>query len=144
MATPALHGGIASWCCQVQDDRDQRGAGRHFHSPSLLALNSINSVLLICICPHGLWMAYVLQTYQATLNLATLSSILAYLQGTLPENWFSNMFLWLSFLSIVPATLGCVLDPAAKAVISFQKFAYKCCCLFSAVKLPGNAASSAA
>lgn len=110
---------------------------------AVLALNCIDSAFIVCIRPHGMWMSYLRETYKGLLNLATISSVLAYLNNTLPENWFSNLFIWLSFLSVIPSALCCVLEPVVRGVVWFQTFMYKCGGIFTSVRL-GAAAGGAA
>lgn len=52
-----------------------------------------------------------LRRYKSMVNLATLSAAFAYIQGTLPEGWFSNIFVFLSLLSLVPSLIASLLGP---------------------------------
>lgn len=43
---------------------------------------------------------------------ATLSTIFGYISGAIPENWFTNLFTWLSILSVIPSALATFFGPA--------------------------------
>lgn len=93
--------------------------------------------------PQVQWMAFIQETYkasaprntstrsqplpfpvspltlrppQAMVNLATLGSIVSYVSGNLPSNWFSNVFVVLSVVSIVVrlSLLPCLNHPVLR------------------------------
>lgn len=49
-------------------------------------------------------------------NLVTLGSVFALIQGTLPEGWFSNIFVLLSIASLVPSLIASLLGPILAVV----------------------------
>lgn len=86
------------------------------NSSLIVAINAADAAALVLWTPNTTWKLFLQDAYRALVNLATLSSALAYLQGTLSEGWFSNLVVLLSICSLVPSTLESVLGPALRSV----------------------------
>lgn len=97
-----------------------------------LVLSVMDSFFLLISRPQVAWMGFIQETYKAMINLATLGAILSYVQGNLPVNWFSNVFVVLSAVSIVPAAIASVLGPVVGAINTYKA------CLSSCAGLCGS------
>lgn len=75
-------------------------------------------------------------------NLVTLASAFAYIQGSLPVGYFSNIFAFLSLVSLVPSVIGSLLGPIL-SVLSAVRSALSCITAFGG-GIPSGAGGVAA
>ena len=81
------------------------------NAATIMALSTADSIFLLFAQPQVEWMGFFQETYKSAVNLANLATILSYLQGRISASWFTNIFLWLSVVSLVPSSLISILGP---------------------------------
>lgn len=82
----------------------------------ILVIGVVDSVLLISWHPNTVWKLFIQDFYRSMVNLATLSTILGYLQGLVPEGLFTNIFMVLSLLSLFASTMESILRPIVRFI----------------------------
>mmetsp|Transcript_45295 Transcript_45295/g.106281 ORF Transcript_45295/g.106281 Transcript_45295/m.106281 type:complete len:265 (+) Transcript_45295:1124-1918(+) len=77
----------------------------------MVALSTADSIALVVWHPNTVWKLYLQDIYKGLVNLCVMTASLAYIQGTLSESWFSNLFMFLSIVSLIPSVLASLLQP---------------------------------
>lgn len=97
-----------------------------FNVGAFLGLNTLDSLFLLFTRPQVEWMSFIQETYKVVVNLATMGAIFSYISEQLPENWFSNLFVWLSVASVVPAVIASLLGPIVKVLSTVRSCVGRC------------------
>lgn len=78
----------------------------------MVAINALDDFFLFCFHPNTEWKAFLQDSYKGLVNLATLSDTFAYINETIGEGWFSQLFMLLSIVSLIqPSILASLLAP---------------------------------
>eukprot|EP00961_Rhodomonas_salina_P280762 3792669-Rhodomonas_salina.1 len=85
----------------------------------VLVFKTMDTLCLLIFRPNADYSNYISDTYKAFVNLVSLSFIYAFLADILSLEWFTNVFMYLSILSIIPNTLAAIFNPCN---FSFGKF----------------------
>lgn len=88
----------------------------------ILTLNTVDSVFILTFLPDGFWLDFLNNTMVSMVNLCTLSTIVAYVQGILPDAIYTDVFQFLAVVSLVPSILISILEPCIEIVSKMSAF----------------------
>jgi len=92
------------------------------NAASCLVLGLLDSGIHVFWHPDGQWVEMLKNMYRGLMNVAVIAAVLSYIEGTMPENIFSNVFQYISIVSMVPMIVSALLGP----IISVFKQVYAC------------------
>lgn len=117
----------------VLDERSNAGA--------VLSVGAVDFVIHTFYNPDGDWMEVAKNIYRNIMNISVIASVLAYINGVMPENIYTNVFQLIGIITLVPMIVTALFAPLINLVSQIKTMLS---CLTSAAPMPSQLAGVAA